>query len=299
MQPGLRQLEPGQPQLTPLMPGSPVLAEKLDVLTRDAKQALVSVPTFDPSHALRALCDQAAAEHPQAFRCTAEGFTAHRLGWHVDWQGFTLQPLSAAHAATGACLHALLPAHRLPALLCLALHEDFAIVDGRNATIPWLAVCLPSHWAPANKVGRHFTEVHAPVADNATLLAAATHLMKLVCAPQRWERYVWTLTTHARHDQHPARHERTEWPPQADAEALATLAWLRSERQTFIPLPEHEQAVFTIHVDVQPLVEAVATREQAQRLHDALASMSEAVLAYRHLGDARERLLAWLARRVA
>ena len=42
---------------------------------------------------------------------------------------------------------------------------------------------------------------------------------------------------------------------------------------------------------------AVTTREQAQRLHDALASMSDKVLAYRSLTPARDRLLAWLAAR--
>lgn len=310
MQPGLRKLAPGQPQLTVLAPDSPVFDEKLAVLTRHAQQALVSVNGFDASSALQALCTQAAAEHPRAFTCDADGFAAHHLGWRVGMQG-TMQAQATphatahavAHAAVGQCLQALPAAWRLPALLCLALHEDFAIVDGRSDTIPWLAVCLPSHWSPTDKVGRHFTEVHAPVADNATLLAAGSHLMRLVCAPQRWERHVWTLTPHVQHDQHPARHAPPQWPVGADAHALAAMTWLRSEHQTFIPLPEHEQAqeqaVFTIHVDVQPLVEAVTTREQAQRLHDALASMSSAVLAYRHLGEARERLLAWLAQRAA
>jgi hypothetical protein len=298
MQPGLRKLEPGRPQLTPLAPGSPVFAEKLGVLARHAGQALVSAEHFDASPALRALCKQAAAEHPQAFDSGPEGFAAHRLGWRVDGQGSVAQA-DGAHAAAGACLLALPAPLRLPALLCLALHEDFAVIDGRNGTVPWLAVCLPSRWSPAEKVDRHFSEIHAPVADNTTLLAAASHLMKLVCAPQRWERFVWTLTPHARHDEHPARHPPYDWPADAGADALAAATWLRSERQTFIPLPEHEQAVFTIHVDVQPLAQAVTTREQAQRLHDALASMSDAVLAYRHLGEARVRLLDWLAQRAA
>ena len=38
---------------------------------------------------------------------------------------------------------------------------------------------------------------------------------------------------------------------------------------------------------------------RAQRLHDSVASMSEAVLAYRSLTDVREPLLAWLAAEAA
>jgi hypothetical protein len=59
------------------------------------------------------------------------------------------------------------------------------------------------------------------------------------------------------------------------------------------------QAVFTIRVMLQPLDEAVAGAAEARRLHDALASMSDAVLAYKGLAPARERLLAWLAARSA
>jgi hypothetical protein len=39
----------------------------------------------------------------------------------------------------------------------------------------------------------------------------------------------------------------------------------------------------------------VSAAEDARRLHDALASMSDAVLAYKNLAPARDRLLAWLA----
>lgn len=299
MQPGLQKLADGEQQLTPLLPGSQVFEEKLGVLTQHADQALVATPGFDAAFALRALSEQAASEHPRAFLCNEQGLAALALGWQVDWQGLSLLPLPGAHAATGDCLRALPASQRLPALLSLALHEDFAIVDGGSATIPWLAVCLPSHWAPAEKVGRHFAQVHEPVADNATLLAAGNHLMKLVCAPQRWQRHVWTMTTHDRHDQHPQRHARRAWPTEAGASELAALTWLRSERQSFIPLPSHEQAIFTIHVNVTPLTSAVTTREQAQRLHDALATMSDKVLAYRSLTLARDRLLAWLAARAA
>ena len=51
--------------------------------------------------------------------------------------------------------------------------------------------------------------------------------------------------------------------------------------------------MFTIPFGLQPLAGALASAAQAQRVHDALASMSPAVLAYRNLSAARSRLLEW------
>ena len=96
----------------------------------------------------------------------------------------------------------------------------------------------------------------------------------------------------------PWQDSQPPWPATADLQAFAGQCFLRVERQTFFPLVPG-QAVFTIHVMLQPLAQAVATPAQAQRLHAALASMSEAVLAYKGLAPARERLLAWLATRSA
>ena len=57
--------------------------------------------------------------------------------------------------------------------------------------------------------------------------------------------------------------------------------------------------MFTILVDTQPLAQAIDSADKAQRLHDALASMSPAVLRYRDLATVRDPLLDWLARRAA
>ncbi len=272
MQPGLRALAPGTPQLTPIRRGDRTFAEKLAVLTQHAEQALVAQPGFDAAPALAALTAQAEQEHPQAWR--------------------EAQSQLASDPAVAACLAALPDAWRAPALLALAFAEDFAVIDGASARIPWLAVCLPSHWAPQDKVGRHFAEVHAPVADNRLLLTAGEHLARLVTGTQRWERFVWTIVPEPKLDMHPARMGPPRWGDAAEA-------FFRTERQTFIPLPEARQAVFTIHVESRPLAEAIATPGQAAAVHAALASMSDAVLAYRGLTDARARLLAWLSSRMA
>lgn len=255
MQPGLRRLDAGARQLTPLAPGSTLWEEKRQVLA--AGQSRHTVPGFDPAAALRAI-----ARHAQA----------HSL------------PLAGAD---------------LP--LELAFEEDFAVLDGATGTLPWLCVCVPSHWAPEDKLGLPFAAVHAPVADAAALRAASQQLVQLATAGDRWERFVWTLSPSPRHDQHPRRQPRAPWPADTgDDEAFAARCWLRAERQTFLPVGQGtRQAVFTIRVMLQPLAQAVDTPAKAARLHEALASMSDAVLAYKGLTAARAPLLRWLAARSA
>ncbi len=298
MQPGLRRLAPGATQLTPNRLGDPALVEKLAILARHADQALLIAPGFDPVPALYALARHAGIEHATAFSVDVDNrWHAHQLGWSVHGDAVD----GDGPAEIGACLCALTPEWRAPALLALAFAEDFAVIDGAGATIPWLAVCLPSHWAPETKIGRHFAQVHAPVADNQVLITASEHLARLVTGAERWERFVWTITRHPGLSQHPQRCSTAPWPADADADAdaLAERAFFRTERQTFVPLPDHAQAIFTIGVEMRPLAVALAAPAHARQVHDALASMSPAVLAYRGLTDARDRLLEWLAARAA
>ena len=270
MQPGLRRMAPGARHLTAAAAGSRHQREKLAVLGAFPGQALLQAPGFDVSAALAALRATAEQEHPG----------------HVD--------ATAGVAEVQACLAGLPGAWRPAALLALAFEDDFAVIDGETTTIPWLAVALPSHWAPEDKVGRPFAEVHAPVADNQRIVGAASHLASLVTGPEHWERFVWTIARHPRLHAHPARLDAAPWPQ--DADAVIATAWWRTERQSFVPVPGAGQAVFTIHVETAPLARAM-TPARARRVHDALASMGDAVLAYRGLADVRAPLLAWLARR--
>ena len=301
MQPGLRRVAPAAAQLTASAPGGRHLREKLAVLASFVDQALLTTASVDEGVVLRAIADEAERSCPGIFlvATTPEGTTrvaAPRLGWALDGA----EPSGDGDASIGAVLAALPASRRPSALLALAFEEDFALIDGPTATIPWLAVCLPSRWAPEEKIGRHFAEVHAPVADNETLVAASASLARLVTGEDRWERFVWTISADGRLDQHPARGGR-DWPTaaEADRDTIAAHAFFRSERQTFIPIAGQGQAIFTIHVENAPLGEAVTSTEAARRLHDAIATMSPAVLGYRRLDGARDRLLGWLATRAA
>jgi dimethylamine monooxygenase subunit A len=293
MQPGLRKLALGSPQLTPLQPGSRHQREKLAVLSAFWQQALQAQAGFDATRALQAVCEQAAQEHPDVWVWDGHQARALLLNTAVGVDGQIQQTASGSFGLgdeVARCLVGLPAAWRLTGLLSLAFAEDLAVVDGTSGRIPWLCVALPSHWAPEDKIGKHFASVHAPVADNQLLLQAADALTKLVTGPERWERFVWNVTDNPRLRAHPAdaSHERWLHTPVAHA-------WLRTERQTFIPVRRAAQAVFTIAVDVQPLAQSLPTMAHAQALHDAVASMSQAVLAYRGLTRVRNELLAWLA----
>jgi hypothetical protein len=303
MQPGLRRLGPGSaPQLTPaVVPhrgAARHLREKLAVLWAYPEQALLCQPGFDPGPALQALAAHAAAEHPQALQIDGPRWWARWLGWSIDGDDQP-QAHDTGWPEIGTLLTQLPPPWRRPALLALAFAEDLAIIDAASGTLPWLAVELPSGWAPEEKIGQHFTQVHAPVADNRLVIQAADHLMALVTGAERWERFVWTLTGHPRLHGHPQRLPVPRWPASLTADQVPAQTWWRTERQTFLPVPGHRQAVFTIAVQTTPLAQAITTAPEAQQLHDALATMSPAVLAYRGLGEVQPVLLQWLAQRAA
>jgi hypothetical protein len=228
------------------------------------------------------------ALHAEKLAVMAAGESRHAVA------GFDPGPALQAIAAQGPWWH---PSETA---LELAFEEDFAVLDGATGTLPWLCVCVPSHWAPEDKLGLDFAALHAPVADNAALLAASRQLVALATGGDCWERWVWTISPSVRYDQHPRRHARTPWPPAPDREDFARRCWLRAERQVFYPVGQGtRQAVFSIRVMLQPLTEAAQPGAAAQRLHDSLASMSPAVLDYKNLAAAREPLLRWLRSRAA
>jgi hypothetical protein len=205
--------------------------------------------------------------------------------------GFDPAPALRAIAAQAPAVDPDLP-------LELAFQEDFAVLDGASGTLPWLCVCVPSHWAPEDKLGLDFAAVHRPVADNAGLVAASQQLVALATSGDCWERFVWTISSSPRHDQHPRRHAPTPWPSTAEPESFASQCWLRAERQVFFPVGQGtRQAVFAIRVMLQPLAQAVQIPGAAAQLRDSLASMSQAVLDYKNLAVARDRLLHWLGSR--
>ncbi len=187
------------------------------------------------------------------------------------------------------------PQDSLP--LPLLIEEDLAVLDGPSASLPWLSICTPSHWAPEDKLGLNWAAAHAPVADNQALINAQRQLVALCTNGQCWQRSVYTLSASQRYDQHPGRSPRTPWPD-LPGEELAAHTWLRVERQGFFPVRGRPgQAVFSIRLEIERLDHSASTAERARLLFQWLSTMSEAVAHYKGLAPVRPPLLAWLAER--
>jgi hypothetical protein len=257
MRPGLARLDAEAVHLTALRPGSTLHAEKRALQQRGGPR--LALPGFDASPALAAI-------RAQALKAGVTGHDADTL------------PLE------------------------LQVEEDLVVLDTATTTIPWLCVSVPSRWAPEEKLGQTLASIHGPVADGEALATALPHQLRVLSNGTHWERYVWTVSPSPRYDQHPLRHAAPAWPATPDPDAFAQQCFFRAERQTFVPLLDEQgqprpQVLFTIRVMLEPLATAVARPADALRLHDAIGSMSGAVLAYKNLVPARERLLRWLSGR--
>lgn len=186
--------------------------------------------------------------------------------------------------------------------LALLLQEDFVVLNDseQGMVTEFLSVFFPSNWNPSEKWGLDFAAIHAPVADNTKLLAGAKGIMDLAFRKKSMMRHVWLLTPSADLPQHPSI-RRNRWEDllqSADASGTSLLeqVFYRVERQTTLPLPEIQKAVFFIRVMVSPLIEML--RQDASRVTElsmALSSMTDAVVEYRGMTLVRDRLVTELA----
>ena len=171
----------------------------------------------------------------------------------------------------------------------------------RRATIPWLAVCLPSRWAPEEKVGRRFAEVHAPVADNAVLIAGERRRWRASSPATSAGSASSGRSAPTRACTSIRRAVDAGWPAADGRRRRARRRGLLSQRAPDLH-PDAGAAAGGLH---DPRRERAARRRR-RRAPDARAGcttrsrqMSPAVLAYRGLDGVRDRLLDWLAARAA
>ena len=181
--------------------------------------------------------------------------------------------------------------------VALSLQEDFVILKQQDDTLrtEYLSVCFPSRWDPREKLGLDFADIHAPVADNQTLLAAGQSIMTMAFMQQPMLRHVWLIVPSASLDQHPDKNEAWWTETLRDISPLLPNLFFRVERQTTWPLPHLQRAVFFIRVMMSPLVDVInAAPGRAAELAASLRSMTPEVVAYRGMTDAMPRLLAEL-----
>ncbi len=159
--------------------------------------------------------------------------------------------------------------------ICFLLHKPYSsLIMGH--------ICTPSFWRPEHVKNASFWDIHHPVPGFPRDERVADRLAEHISKKGPFVRFVWTLTTDAKLDQHP-RHPRGSWD---DAKQV----WYRVERQITIPL-QGLGAIFLIRCYVHPL--SRLSQKQRHILKQAIELMPQEIAEYKGLGGlkASERLL--------
>jgi hypothetical protein len=199
------------------------------------------------------------------------------LGLAVDVEAMTARQV--ADSALPAATEAVAQRRGLDLLVVgwlLACTADLVVLRRRGQgllTAELLAVTFPSGWPVRHRAGAALTDLHAPVADGERLQRAAPALSEALLTKGPYLQHVWGIDPCGRLDQDPD----VDYPREP-------LRWhLRVERQTTLPLPHLGRALFTISPYLTPI--DALTPEQRRTLGEALASLSPAARAYKHVPD--------------
>jgi len=179
----------------------------------------------------------------------------------------------------------------LDALAC-QVQEDLVLVrlGGGGDSVCALHVCFPNHWAPADKLGRDFAALHAPVPGMERTRQRGPALLQAALKKGPYVRFAWGLATDTRLNHHP------EPPPGHDPEAWQGRCFdpsrprlfVRVERQTLSGLPGTRLVLFTIRTrftdvaalddgELDALIRALDSMSPAQRRYKGLAARWPAV----------------------
>ncbi len=171
---------------------------------------------------------------------------------------------------------------------------DFLLLDRAGDSDPLRfhggAVCFPTGWDPAEKLGRTVAEIHGIVPTlNAELGARIDRFLGGLKPGEVVERENWGLAGSGELRMHPALGRR-----RLDSGSGVDDAWFRLEEQGFAAVPGGRVVVFMIHVRTWPLREVAALPGVGTGLARALESMPEGIAAYKGVASARGRLAAGL-----
>lgn len=238
---------------------------------------------------------------PQALLASEEALKLlidHLRQYHFG--RFTFDGGKLRNAATGeewgfaqSSLHPLEQATRL-------VQEDFCILQADEETNDDIyrltagAVCFPSNWRLADKIGKKLAEVHGPVPRYAEKLGTQVdRFFQNLAAGTIMARANWLI--HATPELFQSDHR-------LDAETAAAITpenageklWLRVERQTLRRLPQSGAVLFTIRTHVTWLRDAIRDGKSAQDLALAVRTMPDDFARYRGMDGFRAALMGWL-----
>ncbi|MDF9795703.1 hypothetical protein OKW21_000966 [Catalinimonas alkaloidigena] len=176
------------------------------------------------------------------------------------------------------------------------VQEDIAVWqwDGERDWMSLIHLCAPNHWAPADKIGKPFSEVHQPVAGMEKMRQRYQPMLSSLIKGGKYVRFAWGLSTDKRLNHHPdpqAGWDEDAWQGRRFDPENPSL-FVRIERQTLSGLPEVNAVFFTIRTYFEEVNALEATHRKA--LLEALSSMSSASLKYKGLNDDIENIKAYL-----
>ncbi|GGJ62967.1 hypothetical protein GCM10008939_03560 [Deinococcus aquiradiocola] len=248
---------------------------------------------------LRRVAEQAARDSGGVLSWDGRVLSNAALGWAgvLDVDRGTLEDLRRFRGPLSAVVGDVEPLDALD-FLAMNVQEDLSVLAVDPVTgadhLAALHVLLPEKWAPLDKIGRPFTQVHAPVAGAGPLLASAPRLVQALVTRGPFVRFVWGVTPSGRLDHHPDLPPECSGPDGNEG-VPADLGgvFLRVERQTLHPVPEGSGALFTIRTYLTPLRDAL-TAERAAALAAALGGMTPEQRQYKGLTRLGPALEGWL-----
>ena len=198
-------------------------------------------------------------------------------------------------------------ATRPPLLRAAGLVADDLVIMRRDETgwrLVAASLCFPSSWTLSEKFGRPLQEIHNPVPGFGEGTRTADMIQRIFDNLQRGQpaiRWNWSLQSDRRLYKPLSSIQRDERavakPPRFVHGAQS--AFIRVERQTLRKLPVSGDIVFTIRINLDPML-ALAAHPDRARLARSLASELAALVPdqidYKGFGADRDRLIADLGR---
>jgi hypothetical protein len=181
------------------------------------------------------------------------------------------------------------------------VQEDLLLLDGSSdgdGAFHLVAgqLCFANRWSLAEKMGRSFLEIHAPVPGFAEQIGRSSNLLleRLKSGRPVW-RYNWSLVCSSQLDL--STRVFASMLPLQEAVTVANCGetcFVRTERQTLARLPQTGAVLFTVHTYRTPIAALVRDREWTQRFLSVLDSAAPELLAYKGVTPVEHHLRQYL-----
>jgi len=174
--------------------------------------------------------------------------------------------------------------------LASQFQEDICVVkkEGSSDRLVSVHLCFPNRWAPGDKIGKSFMEIHQPVGRFTETNPNASNLIKAVLGKAAYVRFAWGLSNDRILDHHPGTTRAFCFENDGDN------LYVRVERQVLFGLPENNLLLFFIRTYYANCRELRHEKNTREGLANALASMNPELLAYKGLLQSRDRIVNWL-----